>query len=206
MRQAAQTGNQQQVPGRQQQASQSMQQNQQAQAQQAQQQAEIGLQMVINKLAEAERRKLEELQTKLAEVQQLMEDLVRRQAGHNIDNLLLQGPDLFKKLETADREGLLNNSLAKKKTRRNPAASATSTPHSASPAERRDVAKKAEQLPDPSPAAKITVAAGHMERAIVSLNNEKLVEAYSPPQVDAYNALSKQRALSKRLSRRPRTN
>jgi len=56
MKQAAQTGNQQQVPGKQQQASQSMQQNQQAQAEQAAQQAEIGLQMVISKLAEAERR------------------------------------------------------------------------------------------------------------------------------------------------------
>ena len=28
-----------------------------------------------------------------------------------------------------------------------------------------------------------------MERAIVSLNNEKLAEAYQPPQLDAYNAL-----------------
>ena len=44
----------------------------------------------------------------------------------------------------------------------------------------RDVAKKAEQLPDPAPAAKLTVAAGHMERAIVHLNEEKLADAYQP--------------------------
>src|SRR6185312_6580824 len=59
----------------------------------------------------------------------------------------------------------------------------------------RDVAKKAEQLPDATPAAKITVAAGSMERAIVSLNNEKLAAAYEPPQVDAYNALIEARTM-----------
>jgi hypothetical protein len=190
MRAAAQAGNDQQVPGRQNQSAQSMQQNQQADAQAAQQQAELGLQIVISKLAEAERRKLEELQAKLAELRDLMDDLVRRQAGHNVDNLLLQGGDLLKKMDAGDRQALLDNSardpkqLQDSRTIRDLDTSQRVTERNT-----RDVAKKAEQLPDPAPAAKLTVAAGHMERAIVHLNNEKLPEAYDPPQVDALASL-----------------
>ena len=196
MKAAAQTGNDQQVPGKQDQASQAMQQNQQGQAEQDQQMAQIGLQMVIAKLTEAERRKLEELQAKLADAKQLVEDLVRRQAGHNLDNLLLQGGDVLKKMETADRDTLIDNSqrdpklLQEARTIRDLDTSQRVTERNA-----RDVAKKCEELPDPAPAAKITVAAGDMERAIVSLNNEKLPEAYEPPQFEALAALVEARDL-----------
>jgi hypothetical protein len=190
MKNAAQTGNEQQVPGKQSQSAQSMQQNQQAQAQQAQKQAEIGLEMIIAKLKEAERRKLEELQAKLAEVQQLVNDLVRRQAGHNIDNLMLQGGDKWTKTDMADRQSLLENA-AREENAPQDAKSAKELNTSQRVTERntRDVAKKAEQLPDPAPSAKLTVAAGHMERAIVHLNEEKLPEAYDPPQMDALATL-----------------
>ncbi|HSZ56808.1 MAG TPA: hypothetical protein VK797_14160 [Tepidisphaeraceae bacterium] len=190
MRAAAQAGNDQQVPGKQSQAAQSMQQNQQADAQAAQQQAELGLQIVISKLAEAERRKLEELQAKLAELRDLMDDLVRRQAGHNLDNLLLQGGDTLKKMDVADRQSLFDNSARDPKQPQD-ARTIRDLDTSQRVTERntRDVAKKAEQLPDPAPAAKLTVAAGHMERAIVHLNNEKLPDAYDPPQVDALASL-----------------
>lgn len=190
MKQAAQTGNEQQVPGKQSQASQSMQQNQQADAQQQQKQAEIGLEMIIAKLKEAERRKMEELQAKLAEVQQLAADLVRRQAGHNIDNVILQGGDKWAKMDMADKQPLLDNSQRDQKSPQD-AKSVRELDTSQRVTERntRDVAKKAEQLPDPAPAAKLTVAAGHMERAIVHLNEEKLADAYNPPQVEAMAAL-----------------
>jgi hypothetical protein len=190
MKQAAQTGNEQQVPGKQSQASQSMQQNQQAQAQLQQKQAEIGLEMIIAKLKEAERRKLEELQAKLAEVQQLVADLIRRQAGHNIDNVILQGGDKWAKLDMADKQPLLDNSERDAKSPQD-AKSAKDLNTSQRVTERntRDVAKKAQQLPSPAPAAKLTVAAGHMERAIVHLNEEKLADAYQPPQVEALAAL-----------------
>jgi len=46
--------------------------------------------MMLNELREAERRKLEELSKKLAEIQQQVANLIRRQAGHNLDNLSLQ--------------------------------------------------------------------------------------------------------------------
>ena len=85
-----------------------MQQNQQAQAQQQHQQVELGLDMIINKLKEAERRKLEELARQLEEVQKLIAELIQRQAGHNIDNLLLQGGgDRLGKVETAERTLLI---------------------------------------------------------------------------------------------------
>jgi hypothetical protein len=203
MKQAAQTGNEQQVPGKQSQASQSMQQNQQADAQQQQKQAEIGLEMIIAKLKEAERRKMEELQAKLAEVQQLVADLVRRQAGHNIDNVILQGGDKWAKLDMSDKQPLLDNSQRDEKSPQE-AKSARELNTSQRVTERntRDVAKKAEQLPDPGPAAKLTVAAGHMERAIVHLNEEKLADAYDPPQVDAMAALlDAQKAVAEALKK-----
>ena len=190
MKSAAQTGNQQQVPGKQNQSAQAMQQNQQADAQQAQRQAEIGLEMIINKLKEAERRKLEELQTKLAEIKQLVDDLVHRQAGHNIDNLMLQGGQKLAKMELADRQALYDN--AGRDPKDGPDARTIkelNTSQRVTERNTRDVAKKAEQLPDPAPSAKLVVAAGHMERAIVHLNNEKLPDAYDPPQVDALASL-----------------
>src|SRR5207302_8741646 len=52
-----------------------------------------------------------------------------------------------------------------------------------------DVAKQAEQLPDPTAGNKLNAAAGKMERAIVHLRNGKLPEAYDPPQVEALQAL-----------------
>jgi restriction endonuclease S subunit len=61
MKQAVLTGQQQQVSSNQSKAAQSAKQNQQSQAQAAQKQAEIGLEMILNNLKEAERRKLEEL-------------------------------------------------------------------------------------------------------------------------------------------------
>jgi hypothetical protein len=190
MKQAAQTGNEQQVPGKQSQASQAMQQNQQAQAQQQQKQAEIGLDMIIAKLKEAERRKLEELQAKLAEVQQLVDDLVRRQAGHNIDNVILQGGAKWAKMDLADRQPLMENSARDEKNPQDAKSpKELNTSQRVTERNTRDVAKKAEKLPDPAPAAKLTAAAGHMERAIVHLNEEKLAEAYDPPQVDALATL-----------------
>jgi hypothetical protein len=89
MKQAAQTGTNQQVSQNQNKASQQAKQNQQSQAQATQKQVELGLQMVLNQLKEAERRKLAELSKQLAELQKQVANLVRRQAGHNIDNLAL---------------------------------------------------------------------------------------------------------------------
>src|SRR5438874_13830924 len=89
MKQAANTGQQQQVSQNQSKAAQQAKQNQQSGAQATQKQAELGLQLILNELREAERRKLAELSKQLAELQKQVANLVRRQAGHNIDNLSL---------------------------------------------------------------------------------------------------------------------
>jgi hypothetical protein len=192
MKQAAQMGQQQGLPSKQQSAAQSMQQNQQAQVQQNQKQVELGIDQILNKLREAERKRLEELAKQLAQIQQLMAELIQRQAGHNIDNLLIQGgPKRLGEVDSKEREDLIAMSGRDEKNLPAPpqvpqlSASQEQTERNA-----RDVAKQAEALPDPAPAAKITQAAGHMERAIVHLRNTKLTDAYDPPQVEALRALA----------------
>ncbi len=91
MKQAADTGQQQAVVPNQSKASQKAGENRQSEAQSAQKNAELGLQMILADLREAERHKLDELNRKLAELQQQVAVLIRRQAGHNLDTLALRG-------------------------------------------------------------------------------------------------------------------
>ena len=93
MQRAAQTGRQQQTTQNQQNASRQARQNQQSQAQAAQKQAELGLELMLDQLREAERHKLAELQKNLAELQEQVKNLIRRQAGHNLDNVNVQGAE-----------------------------------------------------------------------------------------------------------------
>jgi hypothetical protein len=191
MKDAAQTGQQQNVPGQQQKASQAAQQNQQSQAQSAQKQAELGLQMILNSLREAERRKLEELAKKLEEMQKQIANLIRRQAGHNIDNLVLQGGDHLAKLDAKEKQALFDK--AERDPKEQPALielAVLSGGQEQTERNTRDIAKTAEDLPDGAePADRLTEAADKMERAIVSLRDNKLADAYDPPQVAALAAL-----------------
>lgn len=188
MKQAASQAQQQQVSARQAQAAQSAQQNQQAQAQAAQKQAELGLQMMLDTLREAERRKLEQLARELAKMEELINNLVRRQAGHNIDNLVLQDSDASKQLvsdELVAKAGRIRQSM--------PPAELPQLTRSQIQTETnsRDVAKTAESMPKAVAdiAAELTRAAGLMERAIIELKETKLAEAYDPSQVKALAAL-----------------
>ncbi len=190
MKQAAQTGQQQSVSQNQQQASQSMKQNKQQAAQQQQQQVQIGIEMMLKQLKDAERRKLEELEKKLAELQKLVAELVQRQAGHNIDNLTLDDVKKLTAMTEEQRNELLG--LADRDPKNMPAPPTLqqlSASQEQTERNTRDVAKTAESLPDPAPAAKLTAAAGQMERAIVFLRNSELAKAYEPPQVEALAAL-----------------
>ncbi|HEY7088171.1 MAG TPA: DUF4175 family protein, partial [Tepidisphaeraceae bacterium] len=191
MKQAASTAKQQQVSPNQQKASQQARQNQQAQAQAAQRQVELGLEMMLNELREAERHKLAELQKKLEELQGQIANLIRRQAGHNLDNIGIQGPERLAKMDLtliaelmtkAEREQgklppvpeLVQLTAGQEQTERNT----------------RDIAKNAEALPNGAePASHLTRAASRMERAIVNLRDKKLNDAYEPPQVEALAAL-----------------
>src|SRR5688500_4186898 len=188
---AAKTGQTQQVSPNQKQASEQAKQNQQAQAQAAQKKAELGLEMIINQLREAERRKLEELAKKLDELQKQIANLIRRQSGHNLDNLALQGPDVVAKLNAE----LLASLLAKAERVQGalppvPELPQLSTSQEQTERNTRDIAKTVENVPNGSePAAHLTRAAAKMERAIVSLRAKKLADAYEPPQVEALAAL-----------------
>ena len=183
---AAQTGQQQQVPQQQQQASQAQRQNQQSQAQQRRQQAEIGLEMMLNELREAERRKLEELQRQLAQMQEQIERLVRRQATHNLDNRTLSGEDVKTEPFTELRElsGIEGDEPVQ------PSLPRLSSGQEQTERNTRDIARTAEDLPEGSVIADIlTRASARMERAAVFLRQRNLPEAYEPPQVEALESL-----------------
>lgn len=192
MKQASQMAQQQNLNSKQQQAADSMQQNQQAQAQQNQQQVELGLDVILARLKEAERRRLEELARQLETMQQLINDLVIRQGGHNIDNLRLQGGDKrLAQLDPKERDELFD--FADRDPQKMPAVpQLPSLTSSQEQTERnaRDIGKQAESLPDPAPSAKIIQAAESMERAIVHLRGSQLPDAYDPPQVEALHALA----------------
>jgi hypothetical protein len=194
MEQAAQQSQQQQVASNQSQAAQQAQQNQQAQAQSKQKQAELGLQMMLDTLREAERRKLEQLAKDLAKLQELIANLIRRQAGHNIDNLFIQGT-------AATLKQISDDLLAKAERLRDkmplkPEVPALGNFQITTEKNTRDVSKTAEDLPKGGAdiAATLTKAAGLMERAIVSLKETKLPEAYDPSQVKALAALEDAKA------------
>ncbi len=192
MKDSASAAQQQQVTQNQQKASQSASQNQQSQAQSAQKQAELGLQMMLSALKEAEKRKLEELAAQLTELKKQIANLIRRQAGHNLDNLTIQGQERLAKIEAEVLTDLFAKAERAKET---PPPPPTIPQLSASQEQTerntRDIAKSAEEVQG---AAEVTGAlsraAGKMGNAIVWLRQGKLPDAYDPPQVEALNALT----------------
>ncbi|HEX3357734.1 MAG TPA: DUF4175 family protein [Tepidisphaeraceae bacterium] len=190
MKDAAQTGQQQQVQQNQQKASSQARENQQAQAQAAQKQAELGLQMMLNQLNEAQKRKLAELSKQLAELKEQVENLIRRQAGHNLDDLTLQGADHLAKLDAKTRSELFEIAERDEKVTNNTDLPTLSTAQELTERNARDIGKTADAVPNAGEAAsQIIRAADKMERAIVYLRQSKLAEAYEPPQVDALASL-----------------
>jgi hypothetical protein len=189
MKQAADTGQQQAVVPNQQKASSSTSQNQQSQAQSAQKNAELGLQMILADLREAERHKLDELNRKLAELQQQVNVLVRRQSGHNLDTVANLGTGVT--LDDKVRAALFDQAERDPKAPPPPPDVPTlSAGQEQTERNARDVAKSAEDLPDgAAPADHLTDAADQMERAIVHLRAGELAEAFSPPQTKALDAL-----------------
>lgn len=189
MKQAAQQAQQQQVSSNQAQAAQSAQQNQQAQAQARQKQAELGLQMMLDSMREAERRKLEQLSRELAKLQELINNLVRRQSGHNIDNLRIQ--DKPQALQQITDDLLARAERIRDSQPPKPDIPQLGNSQIQTERNTRDVSKTAADLPKGGAeiAALLVRAAGHMERAIVAIKAPNLPEAYDPSQVKALAAL-----------------
>ncbi len=191
MKQATDTAQQQAVVPNQTKASQQAGQNHQSTAQAAQRAAELGLQMMLSDLREAERHKLDELNRKLAELQQQVGVLIRRQSGHNLDTLAIMGPGSPAVLDAKSRAALTEQAERDPKALPPvPDVPTLSAGQEQTERNARDVAKAAEDLPDGSaPADHLTDAADHMERAIVHLRAGELPAAYSPPQVTALDSL-----------------
>ncbi|MFI5379891.1 MAG: hypothetical protein ACHRHE_11380 [Tepidisphaerales bacterium] len=193
MKQAAQTAQQQQVSQNQQQAAQSAQQNQQANAQAKQKQAELGLRMMLDTMREAERRKLEQLARDLAKLEQLIAELVRRQAGHNVDNLRIQDNPAALKLMTDEllqKAEILRDKLANKPTGEQLKDFQANTERRT-----RDYTKTAEEMQTGGAeiAALLSKAAGFMERAVALIRDATLAEAFDPSQSKALSTLEEAR-------------
>ena len=201
MKQAAQTGQQQGIPQKQSNkkdqngAAEQMQQNQQANAQQKHKEIDLGLEMMLEQLKEAERRQLEKLQKELAEVKKLVDELVYRQANHNVDDLVLQDPTGKKvtDLPVKERDALV--ALTLRDVKKTPITQFKADLAELQPAQEQThrnaqaAAEKAKALPDATPAGKINAAATKMEQAAVYLRKSQLAEAYQPPQVEALKNL-----------------
>ena len=185
---AAQKGQEQSVSENQKKASEAISKNQSSQASSSQQSAEEGLQQMLDSLKDAQQKKLEELVRKLASMQEALKNLVRRQAGHNLDNLTLQ------KLPAASEADLLK-SLAEKAAR--PAdATASATVQQVEQSQQQtyrnatDLAEQLDKLKGGSEVAgHVNRAAGRMERAIPLLRGGRLKDALVPPQTEALAAL-----------------
>jgi hypothetical protein len=194
LKQAAQTGQQQNVSGNMNQAADSARQNQQADAQSAQQQAQLGLMMMLRQLKDAENRRLLELVKQLEDAQQLLADLLQQQAGHNLDNLMLQGgPALMSAAKAAPEliVELVNWSARDiKKMPPPPAIDTQIALQAQTERNARNIVLKIQALPrGAEPAADLTRAAQQMSRAVTYLQGQQLADAYQPPQVEAFAAL-----------------
>lgn len=185
---AAKKGQEQSVSENQKKASEAISKNQSSQASSSQQSAEEGLQQMLDSLKDAQQKKLEELVRKLASMQEALKNLVRRQAGHNLDNLTLQ------KLP-ADSVAELFKTLTEKAAR--PAdVTATATVAQVEQSQQqtyRNASDLAEQLDKvkggSEVAGHVNRASGRMERAIPLLRGSQLKEALDPPQTEALAAL-----------------
>lgn len=191
MKQASDTGQQQQTPGAQRNASRSMQQNQQGQAQSEQRRAELGLQLMLETLRDAEKRKLEELSRRLAQLSEQLAILVRRQAGHNLDNLGLR-PPAWRAVPQADKDALLAKAERKPDAAFAPGLAVGGLSAGQEQTERntRGLSESAAVTPGTSEVAGVLArAAGRMERAAVLLRGNDIAGAYEPPQLEALAAL-----------------
>ena len=186
MKQAAQTGREQSVSQNQRNAGGSISQNQSSQASTAQSSAQAALQAMLQDLKQAQQHKLEELQRKLADIEDQLKTLVRRQAGHNLDNLLLQEPNA-----AAVMGGELAKLLATKAGRKDikPAGVSVEQLNGSQQQTHRntsDLSGEVEKLKGGGEAAgHLNTSAGRMERAIALLKLSRLKEALQPPQTDA---------------------
>ncbi|HEY1684160.1 MAG TPA: DUF4175 family protein [Tepidisphaeraceae bacterium] len=189
---AASSADQQQISPSQQRASDSISQNKQDDAQAAQQQAELGLQTILSGLHEAQQQKLAELSRHLADLQAQLSRLVRRQASHNLDNLILQNRPPDKLLISLTGNGTSASGEPRRAVPLNnkPTLDQLTTAQEQTHRNTRDIATAADQLKGVAQVAGLLVqSADKMERASVLLQQNQLPAAFDPVQTDALSLL-----------------
>lgn len=201
MKQASDTGKQQGVSAAQSKASSEVEQNKQQDAQDDQRRAEIGLQTMMEQLRSADKAKLEELSRKLADLQEQIAILIRRQAGHNLDNAGLRnavgkidGETLAHLLQASERE--------KDKATQGDQAALSGGQEQTERNTRAQVEASSKIEGAGEVAEDLTRAASRMERAAALIRNSDLAGAYEPPQVDALASLEHSKKLADELKRK----
>ncbi len=201
LKQASEAGKQQGVPGAQSKASSEIEQNKQQDAGDDQRRAEVGLQAMLEQLRAAERRKLEELSRKLADLQEQVAILIRRQAGHNLDNAGLRGAVGKMDAETLTR--LLDESEREKgKESQGDQASLSGGQEQTERNTRGQIEAAGAIQGGGEIAESLTRAASRMERAAVLIRQSDLAGAYEPPQVDALSSLEQAKRSVDELKRK----
>ncbi len=196
LKSAASKGQESKVSQSQQKAASETKENKQASAQQQQQQAELGLQTMLSELKEAQRKELARLREHLAKLQEQVAILVRRQAGHNLDDVLLQGDEKLKSLEETVLTQLKELSERKPEAIKAPEMRQLVSGQELTERNSRDIGKQADAEPQTAEVGSmLTRAAGKMERAVVSLRAANLPEAYDPSQVEALATLVEAKSL-----------
>lgn len=182
LKQAADQAKQQGVSGKQSGAGDDIKDNKNSTGGSKQRQAELGLLQMLQTLKDADRERLLKMQTKLAELQKQIAEQIRRQAGHNIDNLNIQGGDKTK-LVTDD---LLTKAERKREDKLGVDEGGLPPLQEQTERNTRGLSKFAEELPKGADiVSSLTKAAGKMSRAIIDLRGRKLPDAYDPSQKDA---------------------
>ena len=189
MKQSASTVRQQQVGQNQSKAAQSLDKNQQSSAQSSQRQAEGGLQLALAQLQEAQKRKLEELNRRLAALAEQIDNLIRRQAGHNILTARLAKTDI----PAATREEL--QAVAGELPAEVAAVQVTQSQETTERNTRSIATEAGSSDGGGEIASGLTSAASRMERAIGLLRASAFADAYDPSQVQALSFLREARKL-----------
>src|SRR5262249_37179544 len=135
----------------------------------------------------------EKLVKQLDNAIQAVQNLIRQQAGHNIDNLLNQGGD---KTRLVTDDLLIKAKRVRDHLPPLPPLPALTGLQEQTERNTSDVLKTLDEVPGGAEAsANLNRASTKMGYAIVSLRDKKLIEAYDPHQTEALAAL--EAALSK---------
>jgi hypothetical protein len=197
MRKAAGTGKLANVPGEQKKAAEAVSQNQQGQAAAEQKKAQEGMEKMLDNLQEAQEKKLEALAARLANAQTQIAALVREQAGINLDNLSLQGGDVLSRLDAPTRADLFTDAERDPNVSIPPIEIGTlASSQEQTLSNTKAIAKTVTGLSQGAELADhLTDAADKMERAVSSLREGNLPQAYDPTQTQALESLRLARSL-----------